>query len=190
MQMKHTKFNLREYYLKKRKALSEESHEELSFAIANQCLNLPIWKLQYFHLFLPILLKAEVNSTLLLTLLQGRDKDVVLPRLRGKYDLDHILLTDSTRIENNIWQIPEPKEGIIFNTKQLDVVFIPLLIFDLKGYRVGYGKGFYDRFLRECKSEVLKVGLSFFDPVETIEDVYEGDIKMDYCVCPRKIYNF
>ena len=71
MQMKYTKLNLREYYLKKRKALSEESHEELSFAIANQCLNLPIWKLQYFHLFLPIPIKAEVNSTLLLTLLQG-----------------------------------------------------------------------------------------------------------------------
>ena len=141
-------------------------------------------------MFLPILLKAEFNSTLLLTLLQGRDKDIVIPKMRGEYDLDHILLTDNTIIENNIWQIPEPKEGIIFDPKQLDVIFIPLLIFDLKGYRVGYGKGFYDRFIRECKSEVLKIGLSFFDPVETIEDVYEGDIQMDYCVCPKKIYNF
>ena len=188
--MRHSKSKLREYYLKKRKAIYEEAHEELSFAIANQCLNLPIWEFQYFHLFLPILLKAEFNSTLLLTLLQGRDKDIVIPKMRGEYDLDHILLTDNTIIENNIWQIPEPKEGIIFDPKQLDVIFIPLLIFDLKGYRVGYGKGFYDRFIRECKSEVLKIGLSFFDPVETIEDVYEGDFQMNYCVCPTKIYNF
>ena len=87
-------------------------------------------------------------------------------------------------------QIPEPKEGIIFNPKQLDVVFIPLLIFDLKGYRVGYGKGFYDRFLSECKSEVLKVGLSFFDPVDKIIDIRSEDIKMDFCVNSEGIKKF
>lgn len=190
MGIKQTKSKLREFYLKKRKALPQKVQEELSFAIANKCLQLPIWEFQYFHLFLPILHKAEIDSTLLLTLLQGRDKEVVLPRMNGKSDLEHILHTDSTRIKNNAWQIPEPKEGILFDPKQLDVIFIPLLICDLKGQRVGYGNGFYDRFLIKCKSKVLKIGLSFFDPIETIEDVYEEDIPLDYCVCPDKIHTF
>lgn len=190
MEKKHSKSQLRELYLTKRQALSEEVHDELSLAIANKCLQLPIWELQYFHLFLPIKSKSEIDSTLLLTLLQGRDKEVVLPKLKGSHDLDHILLTDSTRIINNSWEIPEPQKGILFDPKELDVVFIPLLIFDLQGQRVGYGKGFYDWFLKKCKPEALKIGLSFFDPVQAIEDVYKGDIRLDFCVCPNKIHSF
>lgn len=188
--MKQTKSQLREFYLKKRQALSVEVHEELSFAIVNQCLQLPIWELQYFHMFLPIRSKAEIDSTLLLTLLQGRDKEVILPKLKGSSVLEHILLTDNTRIENNSWEIPEPQEGIRIDAQQLEVVFVPLLIFDLQGQRVGYGKGFYDQFLKTCKPEALKIGLSFFDPVDKIEDVYKGDIGLNYCVCPNKIYSF
>lgn len=190
MKMEQTKLALREFYLQKRQALSEKVHEEVSFIIANQCLKLPIWEHKYFHLFLPIKPKAELDTTLLLTVLQGRDKDVVLPRLKGKTGLEHVLLTDNTQIETNQWQIPEPKDGILFDPKQLDVVFIPLLVCDLKGQRVGYGKGFYDRFLSECKPEVLKIGLSFFEPIQIIEDTYEGDIPLDYCVCPERIHKF
>jgi 5-formyltetrahydrofolate cyclo-ligase len=190
MNMEPTKTALRAFYLKKRKELSKETHEQQSFAVANQCLQLPIWDYRYFHLFLPIESKAEMDTSLVLTLLQGRDKEVVLPKLEGPRDLKHILLTDSTRIVNNSWQIPEPSEGIFFDPLLLDVVFVPLLICDLKGHRVGYGKGYYDRFLSQCKPEVLKIGLSFFNPIPAIADSYSGDIPLDYCVCPDKIYRF
>jgi 5-formyltetrahydrofolate cyclo-ligase len=55
------------------------------------------------------------------------------------------------------------------------VVFVPLLAFDKKGNRVGYGKGFYDAFLSKCKPETIKIGLSFFEAEETIDDVFEND---------------
>ena len=87
--------------------------------------------------------------------------------------MEHILLTDSTRIVCNSWKIPEPSEGIVFDPKLLEVVFVPLLICDLKGQRVGYGQGYYDRFLSQCKPEVIKIGLSLFDPIEAITDIYE-----------------
>jgi 5-formyltetrahydrofolate cyclo-ligase len=185
-----TKKALRTSYLLQRKALAPRDHEELSFAIANQCLQLPIWERDYFHLFLPIESKAEMDSTLVLTLLQGRDKQVVVPKIKGPFDLEHLLLTDSTRIVKNEWQIPEPTDGIVFDPKLLEVVFVPLLIFDSKGHRVGYGKGFYDRFLSQCKTDVIKIGLSFFDPVEAIEDINENDIPLNFCVCPDKIHVF
>ncbi len=94
--MKHSKTELRELYLKKRQALSEEIHENMSFDIANRCLDLPIWSLDYFHLFLSISAKNEIDTTLILTLLQGRDKQVVLPKVKNNNDLEHILLTDNT----------------------------------------------------------------------------------------------
>ena len=74
--------------------------------------------------------------------------------------------------------------------KLLDVVFVPLLIFDLQGQRVGYGKGYYDRFLGQCKKEVIKIGLSFFEPVATIEDLNPYDIPLDYGVTPNGTFTF
>ena len=104
--------------------------------------------------------------------------------------LTHYLLTDNTKIKKNEYNIPEPIDGIkIFNDK-IEVVFIPLLAFDKTGNRVGFGKGFYDKFLASCNPETVKIGISFFEAENRIIDVFENDIKLDYCVTPKKIYNF
>ena len=189
MYNKNSKENLRRFFLEKRLALRITEHEQKSFAIANNCLKLPIWDFQYFHLFLPIKSKAEIDTSLILTLLQGRDKHVILPKIKGN-KLEHILLTDSTKIQINSWGIPEPDKGILIKPKQLDVIFIPLLGYDKRGYRVGYGKGFYDAFLANCKSEAIKVGLSFFEAVDQIDGVRTEDIPLDYCVSPKETLNF
>lgn len=70
------------------------------------------------------------------------------------------------------------------------MVLIPLLAFDKKGYRVGYGKGFYDRFLADCRPDVVKVGLSVFEPIDEIADLNEFDIKMDFCITPNRVWQF
>ena len=67
---------------------------------------------------------------------------------------------------------------------------MPLLAFDKQGHRVGYGKGFYDVFLSKCQPETIKIGLSFFEAEELIADIYETDVKLDYCVSPNTIYEF
>ena len=79
---------------------------------------------------------------------------------------------------------------MIFDPKMIEVVFIPLLCFDLKGNRVGYGSGFYDRFLKECNSNTLKIGLSFFKPENIIEDTNSFDVKLDICITPQKVFSF
>lgn len=188
--MDHSKEALRVYFSKKRGALSPEIQDSYSLDIANLCLKLPIWELEYFHLFLPISSKREVDTTLMLTLLQGRDKQIILPKVAGDNVLEHILLTDSTKITNNSWGIPEPQEGIKIDPLQLDVVFIPLLAFDKIGNRVGYGKGFYDRFFDSLRQEPKKIGLSLFDPCKAIEDIADHDMPLTHCVTPQKIYIF
>jgi len=183
------KSDLRLLYTKLRKDLSSKQITDYSLQLANSSLELPIWNFDYYHLFLPITDKKEIDTSFLLSILQGRDKHVLLPKMKGD-DLTHFLLTDSTTLKTNKWNVPEPVDGILVESSNIDVVFVPLLAFDKQGNRVGYGKGFYDRFLQQCKKDVVKIGLSLFDAEEEIEDVLENDIPLDYCITPNKIYEF
>jgi 5-formyltetrahydrofolate cyclo-ligase len=106
------------------------------------------------------------------------------------HELEHCLLTDQTTLKLNRWGIPEPLSGISISPQQIEVVFVPLLAFDQEGHRVGYGKGYYDRFLGECPKSTLKVGLSFFDPISKIEDIDTNDIALDFAITPERVYSF
>jgi 5-formyltetrahydrofolate cyclo-ligase len=163
----------------------------MSLAVANNALALPIWKKNYFHLFLAITEHKEVNTEYILHILSGKDKEIII----SKSDFEtramtHYLLTDNTKIKKNEYNIPEPLDGIEVPSTKIEVVFVPLLAFDKLGNRIGYGKGFYDKFLSECKPETLKIGLSFFEAEERIEAVFENDVKLDYCVTPKGVYDF
>ena len=72
----------------------------------------------------------------------------------------------------------------------IEVVFVPLLAFDKKGHRVGYGKGYYDKFLSHCAPSTIKVGLTFFTPVVKIKDIETTDMALDYVISPDRIYSF
>lgn len=186
-----TKNELRLKYKAKRKNLSEASIDEMSLAIANLVLTLPIWERLYFHLFLPIEEQKEVNTEFILHLLAGKDKEILLSKSDfNTRKMTHFLLTDSTKIKKNKYGIPEPVDGIEVQTSKIQVVFVPLLAFDNFGNRVGYGKGFYDQFLSECSTEVIKIGLSFFEAEASIAEIFESDVRLDYCVTPQLIYKF
>ncbi|NJX15366.1 5-formyltetrahydrofolate cyclo-ligase [Tamlana crocina] len=186
-----TKNELRKTYKALRNTLSQNQVEDLSLAIANQVLQLPIWEASFFHIFLSIEEHKEVNTDYILNILSGKDKNILVSKSDFKTgEMTHFLLTDNTKIKKNAYNIPEPIDGIEIANDKVDVVFIPLLAFDKTGNRVGYGKGFYDRFLAKCKPETLKIGLSFFEAEVEITDVFEGDIKLDYCVTPERVYEF
>lgn len=185
------KSELRNKYKEKRKALPATVVDELSMELANRAIKAPVWSHTRYHIFLPIARQREIDTSYLLTVLQGKDKDVVISRSDfNSGTMRHFLLTDSTVIKVNNFGIPEPESGLQVQSEDLDVIFIPLLAYDQKGNRVGYGKGFYDRFLSACRPEVMKVGLSFFPPEVHISDVSEDDIPLDMCITPEKIYDF
>ena len=182
---------LRFKYKELRAPLSENDIDDKSLAIANKVLHLPIWNKTYFHVFLPITEHKEVNTEFILHLLAGKDKEIVVSKSDFETrKMTHFLLTDNTKIKKNEYNIPEPVNGLEVPANKIDVVFVPLLAFDKKGHRVGYGKGFYDQFLSQCKPEVIKIGLSFFEAEDLIEDVYENDVVLDYCVTVDGVYEF
>ena len=186
-----TKKELRKTYKARRKDLSENQIEDFSLAISNQLLKLPVWDYSFYHIFLAIEEQKEVNTDYILNILSGKDKNILISKSDFETgDMMHFLLTDNTVIKKNNYNIPEPIDGIEISNDKIEVVFIPLLAFDEKGNRVGYGKGFYDRFLANCKSETIKIGLSFFEAEAEISDVFESDVRLDYCVTAEKVYSF
>ncbi|MEB3378929.1 5-formyltetrahydrofolate cyclo-ligase [Flavobacterium psychrophilum] len=185
------KKELRLKYKKLRQNLSQNDIEEMSLEIANAILKLNIWNKTYFHVFLPIEEQKEVNTEFVLHLLQGKDKEIVVSKANFETrEMTHFLLTDNTKIKKNQYNIQEPIDGLEVPVHKIEVVFVPLLAYDKLGNRVGYGKGFYDKFLSECKPETIKIGLSFFESEAFISDIFEHDVTLNFCVTPKTIYKY
>lgn len=181
---------LRNKYRAKREALTTDTLEEMSLAIANRCLRLPIWDQTNYHIFLSMSAKKEVDTSYLLHILQGRDKTIAVPKTQFKEgSMLAILLQENTKLRVTPMGVPEPEDGIVLPPNVIEVVFVPLLAFDTTGHRLGYGKGFYDRFLAQCSSGCRFIGLSFFPPENQLPS-NSLDIPLHYCVTPDSIYQF
>ena len=182
------KRELRKVYKLKRTSLTNT--ETLSLEIANKTLEIDIWNLQNYHVFFPIEKHKEVDSKLIIQIVQGKDKNVILPKLNlESKTIDSFLLTDSTPMKTNHLGISEPFNGIQINNNQIDLVFAPLLAFDNFGHRVGYGGGYYDRYLSKVQSKlkIIKIGVGFsFQKIKNIP-INKHDVKLDYIITERKI---
>ena len=185
-----TKEDYRLKYKNLRTQISLEAVEDLSIQIANNALQLPIWDVTNYHLFLSISTKKEINTEYLLHILQGRDKTIIVPKvITGTSQMEHVLLQDNTTLKTSNYGVPEPVSGFEIQPEKIEVIFIPLLAYDTNGNRLGYGKGYYDRFLKQCNPEAIFIGLSFFEPETTIP-FEETDIPLHFCVTPEKTYTF
>ncbi len=186
-----TKEELRTKYKALRKELSQDKIDTLSIAIANQLLTLDMWEYKYYHIFLSIEEQHEVNTEFILNILNGKDKNIVIPKSSFEtFSMKSILLTDNTLIKKNQYNIPEPVDGLELKESLLDVLFVPLLTFDNHGNRLGYGKGFYDRFIEKCNPDIVKIGLSFFEAESLHLPTNATDLKLNYCVTPHMVYQF
>lgn len=181
---------VRKKYKALREALLPDSIEEMSLEIANQALKLSIWDKTNYHIFLPIAEKKEVNTEYLMHILQGKDKSIVVSKADfSTGEMIHFLLQENTVLKNSKYGIPEPVSGIEIATNIIEVIFVPLLAFGQNGHRIGYGKGFYDRFLEKCSASAIFVGLSFFEPEPEVP-FQANDVPLDFCITPRGIFDF
>ena len=185
---------IRTYYLQKRLNLTPAEYNLLNNQIKEQVASLDWSAYKTIHLFLPIKKFNEVNTLLIADYLKHNYPAVaiVVPKSNFKTtSMEHIAFEPHQSVlATNAYGIPEPIAGTAVPESKIDAVFVPLLAFDKKGKRVGYGKGFYDRFLAQCRPDVRKIGLSFFDPITEIEDADIHDIGLDQCICPNKVWTF
>jgi 5-formyltetrahydrofolate cyclo-ligase len=86
--------------------------------------------------------------------------------------------------------LAQPLGGQAVPADAIDLIFVPLLAIDAKGNRVGYGKGFYDRYLATCRPGTVTVGFSFFEALPQILNIDPWDVPLKYCVTPQQLYEF
>ena len=180
---------LRSHYKKKRFSLTKQEVDDFSQRVCKQLDKLNIWKLKHYHIFISILKYNELNTSSIINKLKSEQKIIIVPKISNN-ELVHIAINDETEFGLNEYGIKEPNDGNHFIIENLDIIFIPLLAFDIEGHRVGYGKGYYDRFLKLTNNSTLKIGLSFFDPINKILDIDDNDVKLDYCVTPKQVHKF
>lgn len=189
-----TKEELRDSLLKQRLALSEQSCSMMSHSIADRFLeNIDPDRLNVLHSFIPLAKNKEPDTWIIIDWMQTKFPDVriSLPRVDIKTQtLHNFYFDDRFPLKKNKWGLEEPTEGEATDIKDIDLVIVPLVAFDKKGNRVGYGKGFYDKFLAECRPDCTRVGLSFFEAVDSIDDINTLDMPLDHCVTPKNFYTF
>ena len=180
---------LRSHYKKKRLSLTKQEVDHLSQRVFKQLDKLNIWKFKHYHIFISISKYNELDTSSIINKLKSEKKIIIVPKISNN-ELVHIAINDQTEFSINEYGIKEPNNGNHFIIENLDLIFIPLLAFDLEGHRVGYGKGYYDKFLKLTNNSSLKIGLSFFDPINKIQDIDDNDVKLDYCITPTQIHKF
>jgi 5-formyltetrahydrofolate cyclo-ligase len=187
------KQELRTIYKQERKKLSLQAIEKMNDLILINFQKLSLPPVECVHTYLSSLKLGEPETANIIKFLEFKNPlvKVVIPKVDiHTGHLTHYHFNEQMEMIKNEYGIDEPKQGEQIDESKIDLVLVPLLAFDKAGYRVGFGKGFYDKFLSRCRKDVLKIGLSFFDPVEKIEDVAGYDIPMDFCVTPKQNYIF
>lgn len=188
-----TKNQLRSIYKEKRKEISVQEIEKYNDLILINFQKINLHFVKYIHTYLSSLKLREAETAKIVRYLQFKNPGlkVVVPKIDiHSGNMFHLHFDENSELINNAYGIDEPIVGNKIPEHEIDVVLVPLLAFDKTGFRVGYGKGYYDKFLSKCRKEVIKIGLSFFEPVDEIEDINQFDISLNYCVTPRKLYIF
>lgn len=178
------KEKLRRSYLKTREGLEEGKRKKLSELIVNRLLSLSVLKsARRLLLFCPH--KGEPDITPLFKWALCEGKDVVLPKVEGE-ELKLIRVSDTEGLEPGSFCILEPTEGEEVSPESVELSLIPGVVFDKKGYRLGFGRGYYDRLMDRLGG--LKVGVAY--EFQIVEEVPRDswDRPVDMVVTEENIY--
>lgn len=184
------KKELRKEYLTKRKGLDSQFVKIESLKISDiltQNFNLDN---KTVHCFIPIIKNNEVDTWLIIDRIMEKGKVAVPKSNFNDNTLSHFYFEKDTQLAMSKFDILEPVGANPCSVSDIDVVLIPLLTFDTNGYRIGYGGGFYDRFIAELPEKTQLIGLSLFEPIDEIKDLNTFDKKMHVCITPKDIFYF
>jgi 5-formyltetrahydrofolate cyclo-ligase len=135
--------------------------------------------------------KKEVNTRSIIHTIIEQGAQMTVPFSNYKNNnMTAVVFEKGDQVIDDNFGIPSPVKKQSIDPLSIDVVIVPLLCFDKNGYRCGYGKGMYDRFLSDCKKEVITIGVSFFPPITEISDINEQDIPLNYVVSEKEVTAF
>ena len=97
---------------------------------------------------------------------------------------------ETETIVYNTWGIAEPVATHKVVPISIDAVIVPLIGFDNRGHRIGFGKGFYDKYFENYPLNRPRIGVSYFEPISNIQDTHEFDVPLTHCITPWNSYEF
>jgi len=184
---------IRDEYLQLRMKLAEETWQDAAMRMLEQFKSLSFTRVNYLLSYYPLTDRKEFNISRCEELMRSRFQEVKIGWPRIEQDM---LTMETYQVEpdglyaKNKFNILEPLNGEWIPPELIDMAFVPLVAVDKRGYRVGYGKGFYDRYLRRCRPDLISIGFSFFDPIAQIKDIHDFDVPLTICITPSRIYEF
>ena len=188
-----TKAEARKSYMEKRLALSVVERAKLDDLLLIQLQKIELPFVTFLLSYWPIEQNREPNTHLFSDYIEFQNPELITCYPKTNFSkglMNAFQINDDTKFRKNQYNIYEPEDGEMVNPGGIDMIFVPLVSFDKYGYRVGYGKGFYDRYLPQCRSECLKIGFSYFEPLDKIDDKNEFDVPLNLCVTPANTYVF
>jgi 5-formyltetrahydrofolate cyclo-ligase len=189
-----TKAELRKFYLNERLSLSNEEFEQYNRGIVNNFFSqLDLQPVKILHSFLPMENTKEPDTWRIINRIKKEFPRIriSIPKINVEtLEIENFFFERHAQLKTNPWGIAEPEYGQPTSSDEIDMVLVPMLIADQTGHRVGYGKGFYDKFLATCKASCVPVGLCFYEPIARIDDVNELDMPLKHCATPVKVHHF
>ena len=183
----------RKIYNKKRQEISYSDRLKWDDLILINFQSIEIPFLDAVFSFYPMEDRNEVNVFIITDYLRFRNPslEICYPKMDTKEpNMEAVACHADTIFQANAINILEPLENEIIDPQDIDLVLIPMLVCDVNGNRVGYGKGYYDRYLSRCRDNCIKVGVSYFEPIDAVEDANKFDVPLNFCITPREAYVF
>lgn len=179
-----------------RQQLSEAVLDDLSQQLCHQFLyhfHATLLTVKTISVFMSDEKRHEPNTHYLIKAIEQKFKKINITTPKVDFEtktFQNILIDVDTEFELNRYGIAEPTSGEILANDNLDLVIVPLLAFDAKGNRLGYGGGYYDRMLSQTNSNCLKIGYSLFDVELEVLPAEKHDVLLNAVACPHKVYFF
>lgn len=186
-----TKKDLRKVYKVKRIALGLQEQHVLFAKLLQQAEQLLSFTPRIVFAYKSSTRHHELPIELLLEWWQTNTDTfrIALPKVEDE-TMQAIEINEQTVLVKNKFGIEEPQQGNEIHPLDLDVVLVPLLAFDKQGFRVGYGKGYYDKYLKHVKQTTRIIGISYFNAEDSIDDIEPYDVPLTHCITPNQLYVF
>jgi 5-formyltetrahydrofolate cyclo-ligase len=182
---------LREKVLQKRADLSPKNIIEYSDIIAEKLYKMDSYK-EAKTIMSFISFDSEVNTHEIIKRSISHNKSIVVPITIPKTkELKVSEVLDFSELELGYYNILTPKKKYIrfIDPSTIDLILVPGVVFARNGYRVGYGGGYYDRFLSKFEKKVDKIGLAFDLQVTDEVPTDSFDIPVDLIITEKEIIN-
>ena len=128
----------------------------------------------------------EIDDLEILNLLEKKNFNVSLPIIKKDNQMNFFKLSNSDPLKINKFGIPEPVSSKIFYP---DILLVPLVAFDSNLNRLGYGGGFYDRYIQKIEKikKIIKIGLAFSFQRTSSIPINQYDKRLDFIITEKEI---